>query len=117
MISSLTGFGLSNSSMLDDATAAAEAMKMMYELRSRDAVKEGKNVLFVDKNIFPQVLSVLETRSAPLNIEIVLGDYSDYQFDEKCYGAILQYPAANGEVRDYSSFCSKAHERGILVTA
>jgi len=117
MISSLTGFNLSNCSMLDDATAAAEAMRMMYELRSRDAVKAGKNVLFVDKNIFPQVLSVLETRAAALDIEIVLGDYADCQFDGKCYGAILQYPAANGEVRDYSSFCTKAHEKGILVTA
>ena len=117
MISSLTGFNLSNCSMLDDATAAAEAMRMMYELRSRDAVKAGKNVFFVDKNIFPQVLSVLETRADALDIEIVLGDYADCQFDEKCYGAILQYPAANGEVRDYSSFCAKAHEKGILVTA
>jgi len=117
MISSLTGFNLSNCSMLDDATAAAEAMRMMYELRSRDAVKAGKNVLFVDKNIFPQVLSVLETRAVPLEIKIVLGDYADCRFDEKCYGAILQYPAANGEVRDYSSFCTKAHENGILVTA
>jgi len=117
MISSLTGFNLSNCSMLDDATAAAEAMRMMYELRSRDAVKAGKNVLFVDKNIFPQVLSVLETRAVPLEIKIVLGDYADCRFDEKCYGAILQYPAANGEVRDYSSFCAKAHENGILVTA
>ncbi len=117
MISSLTGFNLSNCSMLDDSTAAAEAMRMMFELRSRDAVKEGRNVLFVDRNIFPQVLSVLKTRSAALGIEIELGDYRNCEFSDKCYGAILQYPAANGEVRDYTAFCEKAHSKEILVAA
>ncbi|MFA5325897.1 MAG: aminomethyl-transferring glycine dehydrogenase [Bacteroidales bacterium] len=117
MISSLTGFNLSNCSMLDDATAAAEAMRMMFELRSRDAVKQGKNIVFVDKNIFPQVLSVLKTRSAALGIEIILGDYATYKFDPKCYGIILQYPAANGEVRDYTAFCKAAHDKEILVSA
>ncbi len=117
MISSLTGFNLSNCSMLDDATATAEAMRMMFELRSRDAVKEGKNIVFVDENIFPQTLSVLETRASGLGIVIVTGNWRKYEFDAKCYGAILQYPAANGEVCDYSDFCAKAHEKGILVTA
>lgn len=117
MISSLTGFPLSNCSMLDDATAAAEAMRMMYELRSRDAVKAGKNVVFVDKNIFPQVLSVLQTRAAGLGIEIRLGNWAEYEIEDKCYGALLQYPAANGEVRDYSAFCEKMHAAGGLVSA
>ena len=117
MISSLTGFNLANCSMLDDATAAAEAMRMMFELRSRDAVKAGKNVVFVDENIFPQILSVLKTRAGGLGIEIRLGDWKSYEFEEKCYGAILQYPAADGEVRDYSAFCAKAHAAGALVTA
>ena len=117
MISSLTGFNLANCSMLDDATAAAEAMRMMFELRSRDAVKAGKNVVFVDENIFPQVLSVLKTRAGGLGIEIRLGDWKSYEFEEKCYGAILQYPAADGEVRDYSAFCAKAHAAGALVAA
>ncbi|MDD2594532.1 MAG: aminomethyl-transferring glycine dehydrogenase [Bacteroidales bacterium] len=117
MISSLTGFGLSNCSMLDDATATAEAMRMMFELRSRDAVKEGKNILFVDDNIFPQTLSVLKTRSAALGIELEIGRYSDFKFNAKCFGAILQYPAANGEVRDYRDYCEKAHQQGILVAA
>ncbi|MBQ7575868.1 MAG: aminomethyl-transferring glycine dehydrogenase [Bacteroidales bacterium] len=117
MISSLTGFNLANCSMLDDATAAAEAMRMMFELRSRDAVKAGKNVVFVDENIFPQILSVLKTRAGGLGIEIRLGDWKSYEFEEKCYGAILQYPAADGEVRDYSAFCAKAHAAGALVAA
>src|SRR5574344_1330724 len=120
MISSLTGFEMSNCSMLDDATAAAEAMRMSYELRSRDAVKAGKNRFFIDKNIFPQVLSVLKTRSEALGIELIVGDWREVNngtFDEKCYGAIVQYPACNGEVCDYTSFCEKAHACGVLVTA
>ena len=117
MVSSLTGFSIANCSLLDEATAAAEAMKMMFDLRSRDAVKAGKNVLFVDNNIFPQTLDVLKTRSAPLGIEVVQGDFAAYTFDEKCFGAIVQYPAANGEIRDYSRFCTTAHEHQVLVTA
>ncbi len=117
MVASLTGFNLANCSMLDDATAAAEAMRMMYNLRSREAAAAGKNLLFVDQNIFPNVLSVLTTRAEALGIEIELGDWESCTLRERCFGAVLQYPAANGEVRDYSAFCQKAHERGMLVTA
>ena len=117
MVASMTGFNLANCSMLDDATAAAEAMRMMYNLRSREAVAAGKNLLFVDKNIFPNVLSVLQTRAEALGIALDVGDWESYTIRERCFGAILQYPAANGEVRDYSAFCQKAHERGMLVTA
>ncbi len=117
MISSLTGFNMSNCSMLDDSTSAAEAMRMMYELRSRDAVKAGKNVVFVDNNVFPQVLSVIKTRAAALGIIVETGDFNQYQFSDMCYGAVIQYPAADGEVRDYASFCTQAHSKGVLVTA
>ena len=117
MISSLTGFNLSNCSMLDDATAAAEAMRMMFELRSRDAVKAGRNVIFVDEDIFANVLSVLRTRAAGLGIEIQTGKALGYEFGEKCFGALVQYPAADGEVRDYSAFCERAHAAGCLVAA
>ncbi len=117
MISSLTGFPLSNCSMLDDAQAAGEALRMMYEVRSRDAVKAGKNVVFVDENIFPQVLSVLKTRAEGFGIVVEVGDFRTYTLNEKLYGAIVQYPAANGEVRDYSEFCEKVHAAGGLVTA
>ena len=95
MISSLTGFPMSNCSMLDDATAAGEAMRMIHELRSRDAVKAGKNTFFVDRNIFPQVLSVVETRAKGLGIKIELGDYRDVLekgFSPECYGALLARP-------------------------
>jgi glycine dehydrogenase (decarboxylating) len=117
MISSLTGFGLANCSMLDDATAAAEAMRMMFELRSRDAVKAGKNVVFVDEDVFPNVLSVLRTRATGLGIEIHTGKFDEYVFEDKCYGALVQYPAADGSVRDYAAFCEKAHTAGCLVAA
>jgi glycine dehydrogenase len=117
MVSSLTGFAVSNCSLLDEATAAAEAMRMMFELRTREAVKAGKNILFVDENIFPQNLDVLFTRAAPLGIEIAKGQFDQYVFDEKCFGAVVQYPAANGAVRDYSAFCTEAHAHQVLVTA
>jgi len=117
MIVSLTGLPLANCSLLDEATAAAEAMRMMYELRPRDAVKTGKNIFFVDQNIFPQTLSVLQARADALGIHIQVGDYQNNSFSEITYGALVQYPAANGEVRDYADFCNQAHERGILVCA
>ena len=117
MIASLTGFNLANCSMLDDSTAAAEAMRMMYELRPRAAVKEGRNIVFVDENIFPQNLSVIMTRAKGLGIEVVTGSYKDYTLDPKCYGAIVQFPAADGSVRDYGDFARRAHEAGAMVTA
>ena len=116
-ILSLTGMQIANCSLLDEATAAAEAMLMMYALRSREAVKEGRNQLFVDKDIFPQTLDVLLTRSEPFGIELIVDNYSEYEFSGKEFGAILQTPAANGEVRDYSAFAAKAHEAGVLVAA
>ena len=117
MIASMSGFNLANCSMLDDATAAAEAMRMMYNLRSREAVAAKRNLLFVDENIFPNVLSVLQTRAGALGIDIETGDWRTNTLRDRCFGAILQYPAANGEICDYAPFCTRAHERGMLVTA
>lgn len=114
---SMTGMEVSNCSLLDEATATAEAMSMMYAQRSREAVKEGRNILFVDENIFPQTLDLLLTRSEPAGIDIVIDDFSIYEFSGKEFGAIVQYPAANGEVRDYDDFTAMAHSRGVMVTA
>ncbi len=114
-ICSLTGMEIANCSLLDEATAVAEAMLMMFALRSRDAVKEGRNFLFVDENIFPHTLDVLLTRSEPFGIELIVDNYADYTFTGKEFGAIVQYPAANGEVRDYSDFVAAAHAVGALV--
>ena len=116
-ILSLTGMEVANCSLLDEATATAEAMLMMYALRSREAVKQGRNQIFVDENIFPQTFDVLITRAEPFGIEIIRDSFDEYEFSGKEFGAILQYPAANGEVRNYADFAAKAHESGITVTA
>ena len=114
---SLTGMEIGNCSLLDEGTAAAEAMLMMYALRSREAVKEGRNQLFVDRNLFPQTLDVLLTRSEPFGIELIIDEYDEYEFTGKEFGAIVQYPAADGAVRDYAAFTAAAHAKGALVTA
>ncbi|HZJ73662.1 MAG TPA: aminomethyl-transferring glycine dehydrogenase [Perlabentimonas sp.] len=112
----LTGMEMANASLLDEATAAAEAMLMMHSLRSRKAVKEGRNILFVDSDVFPQNLEVICTRAEPLDIEIVTGCYSEYKFTGKEFGVIVQYPSAKGNIRDYSAFAAKAKENDALVT-
>ncbi|MDR2935791.1 MAG: glycine dehydrogenase (aminomethyl-transferring), partial [Rikenellaceae bacterium] len=117
MVASLTGMEVSNCSLLDEATAAAEAMTLMLNQRSREAVKEGRNVLFVDQDIFPQTMDLLLTRSEPFGIELVSDDFSTYGFTGREFGAIVQYPAADGEVRDYAAFTGKAHAAGVMVTA
>ncbi len=114
---SLTGMEIANCSLLDEGTAAAEAMLMMLALRSRDAVKEGRNVLVVDENVFAQTLDVLLTRAEPFGIEIVSDDFATYEFSGREFGVVVQYPAANGDVRDYEAFVARAHEAGALVTA
>ncbi len=116
-IISLTGLEIASCSLLDEATATAEAMLMLYSLRSREAVKEGRNALFVDENIFPQTLDLLLTRSEPYGIELIIDSFDNYEFSGKEFGAIVQYPAANGEVRNYSDFTERAHAAGALVTA
>ena len=117
MVTSLTAMEIANCSLLDEATATAEAMLMMYALRSRDQQKQGVNVLFVDSNIFPQTLDVLLTRSEPFGIELVVDDYESYEFSGREFGAIVQYPAAAGEVRDYAAFTEAAHAAGAKVAA
>lgn len=117
MTISLTGMEIGNCSLLDDATAAAEAMLMMFSLRSREQVKNECNQLFVDENIFPQTLDVLMTRAEPFGIEIISDSFRDYKFTGKEFGAIVQYPAANGEVCDYAEFTQVAHAAGAKVAA
>ncbi len=116
-IISLTGMEIASCSLLDEATAAAEAMLMLYALRSRAAIKEGRNQLFVDENIFPQTLDLLLTRSEPYGIELIIDSFENYTFTGKEFGAMVQYPAANGDVRNYETFTECAHEAGALVTA
>ena len=111
----LTGMEMANASLLDESTAAAEAMLMLYNSRSREAVKRGANRFFIDGNIFPQTMDVLFTRAEPFGIELLTGDYREAALDEKCFGAIVQYPAADGEIRDYRSFVEQAHRQQVDV--
>ncbi|HCC85243.1 MAG TPA: glycine dehydrogenase (aminomethyl-transferring) [Porphyromonadaceae bacterium] len=115
MVSELTALPLSNSSLLDEATAAAEAATMMYGLRNRDQVKQHVESLFVDQNIFPQTLAVLRTRMQHAGIEVVTSDYKSFTFDKPCFGAIVQYPNSNGSVEDYRAFTEKAHAADCKV--
>lgn len=89
MVSELTGMELANASLLDEATAAAEAMTMFYNLRSRDAIKEGRNKFFADSKIFQNTLSVILTRAKPLGIEVLTGDSADFDFDEVFFRLLI----------------------------
>ncbi|WP_303072690.1 aminomethyl-transferring glycine dehydrogenase subunit GcvPA, partial [Bacteroides fluxus] len=108
-ICDLTGMPLANCSLLDEATAAAEAVTMMYALRPRDMQKSGANVVFIDENIFPQTLAVMTTRALPQGIELRTGNYAEMEFTPDIFACVLQYPNANGNVEDYSAFVEKAH--------
>ena len=115
MVIELTGMQIANASLLDESTAAAEAMIMMFNARSRAAVKAGANKFFVDEDIFLQTMDVLKTRSMPLDIDLVPGQFDKFTFDESFFGTLVQYPAASGEIRDYSKFVENAHSAGVLV--
>ena len=114
-VSDFTGLPLANASLLDEATAAAEASTMMYNLRSRDLVKAGANILFVDKNVFPQTLAVIKTRTSVQGIELQIGNFESCKFTEKHFGAIVQYPNSNGNIENYADFVTSAHAANCKV--
>ena len=115
MIMDLTGMEIANASLLDEATAAAEAMALLYNNRSRDAADKGVNKFFVSHECFPQTIAVLKTRAAPLNIELVIGDFKTVTLDASIFGAMLQYPTADGKVHEYAEFVAKAKASGITT--
>ena len=115
MVMELTSMKIANASLLDESTAAAEAMIMMFNKRKRDLVKREANVLYVDRNIFPQTLSVIQNRAIPLGIEVQVGDISSHPSDDKIFGVIIQYPAGDGKILDYKSYVEKIHSQGGLV--
>lgn len=115
MVMDLTAMPIANASLLDEATAAAEAMFMFYSNRSKEKQKSGSNKFFVSQTCFPQTIDVLKTRSAPLNIELVCGDCNTIEFDSTFFGALIQYPDANGEINNYSSFMEKCNRNEIQV--
>jgi glycine dehydrogenase len=115
MICDLTAMELSNASLLDESTAAAEAMTMLYDVRPREQKKNEVVKFFVSNEVMPQTLSLLHTRSKPLGIQLVIGDHETFDFDEGFYGALLQYPGKYGQVCDYKSFVQKAKEKEMKV--
>ena len=116
MIMSLTGMEIANSSLLDEATSAAEAIIMMYNKRERSFVKNSGNQIFIDKKIFPQTLDVLLLKAEPLGIEIVIGDYKTFEFTDKVFGTVIQYPNSDGSIENYKEFVEKAHANNSKVT-
>ena len=114
-VSDFTGLALANASLLDEATAGAEAATMMYNLRSREQIKSGANILFVDKNIFPQTLAVIKTRTAVQGIELQVGNFASCKFTDKHFGAIVQYPNSDGNIENYADFVNAAHTANCKV--
>ncbi|WP_282123726.1 aminomethyl-transferring glycine dehydrogenase [Algibacter mikhailovii] len=115
MVIDLTGMEIANASLLDESTAAAEAMSLLFAVRERDQKKAGINKFFVSKNILPQTLSLLQTRATPIGIELVMGNEDTFDFSSDFFGAILQYPGKNGKITDIKSFIGQANNVGIKV--
>ncbi len=113
MVIDLTGLEIANASLLDEGTAAAEAMAMSYGLKTKGSPR----AFFVSQDCHPQTIAVLQTRALPLDIELVIGDHRSFDFAaQPCFGALLQYPASDGTVYDYGAFVEAAHKAGALVT-
>jgi glycine dehydrogenase len=111
MIIDLTGLEIANASLLDEGTAAAEAMSMSYGV-----CKNKSHNYFVSSECHPQTIDVLQTRAKPLGINIIIGDHQTFDFTETIFGAVLQYPATDGTIYDYRNFIEKSHAQGALVT-
>ena len=115
MVSDLTGMEIANASLLDESTAAAEAMTMLFSSRSREQKKNEAVKFFVSEDVLPQTLSVLQTRALPLGIELVTGDHQTATLDASYFAALLQYPGKSGEVFDYKGFTENANQKDIKV--
>lgn len=115
MVMDLTGMDLANASLLDEGTAAAEAMSMTFHLLSKEARTKDVNKFFISDACFAQTLSVLRTRALPLGIELVIGDIHTFQPDETYFGILFQYPDAKGSVENYTSLIQKAQALDIKI--
>ncbi len=117
MIIDLTGLEIANASLLDEGTAAAEAMAVSYGVcNTSTTLSDRRNSFFVAQDCHPQTIEVVQTRAKPLGIEVIVGDHRDFKFDRTIFGALLQYPATDGAIYDYTDFIRSAHEVGALVT-
>jgi len=118
MVVDLTGMELANASLLDESTAVAEAMSMFYGAMPRAKKKAGANKFFVDHNTFPQSLDLLKTRTTPIGVELVVGDYREFEATDEFFGALVQYPNADGSIEDYRGFAAKCNAAEVqLVVA
>ena len=118
MVVDLTGMELANASLLDEATAVAEAMSMFFGAMPRNKKKTGAHKFFVDQNTFPQSITLLKTRAQPIGVELVFGDYSSFEATDDFFGAMLQYPNSEGSVEDYRAFAAQCNQADIqLVVA
>jgi len=115
MIIELTGMEIANASLLDEGTAAAEAMVLLFDVRTREQKKNNICKFFVSDDILPQTLSVLQTRSTPIGIELVVGNYESFDFSTDFFGAILQYPGKYGQINNFKDFISTANKNDIKV--
>ncbi len=115
MVADLTGLPIANASLLDEGTAAAEGMAMLFNHKNKNTDHITSPKFFVDENVFAQTKDILITRATPINIELVFGDYRTVEIDESYFGAIVQYPNANGEVADYRKFIDASHSANALV--
>src|ERR1700741_1877775 len=115
MVMDLTAMPIANASLLDEATAAAEALFMFFSHRSKDKVKNNANKFFVSNTCFPQTIDVVKTRAVPYGIELVIGDANTVKFDDSFFGALIQYPDINGEANDYRKFVADAKALDIQV--
>ena len=115
MIMDLTGMEIANASLLDESTAAAEAMSLLFAIRERDQKKAGINKFFVSETILPQTLSLLKTRANPIGVELVIGTEDKFNFSTEYFGAILQYPGKGGQISDIETFINKAKAARIKV--
>ena len=110
MIQDLTGLAVSNASLLDEPTAAAEAMRM-----AQRASKHESNVFLVDQDTHPQTIAVLQTRAVPVNIEIKLIDVENHKIDSNAFGVLISYPSSSGQIKDIKDFVTKSKENGLVV--
>jgi len=115
MIMDLTGMEIANASLLDESTAAAEAMAMLFGSRSREVIEAGSNKFFVSDECYPQTIDLLKTRAGPMGIELVIGNFKTDALDSSIFGALLQYPGADGKVHDYSDFVNKSKANGTAI--
>ena len=115
MVIDLTGMEIANASLLDESTAAAEAMSLLFAVRERAQKKAGVNKFFVSDLVLPQTIALLETRAIPIGIELVIGNEAEFNLNEEFFGALLQYPSKNGEITDIKAFIEKANASNIKV--